>query len=262
MNEKIMGNCQNLENENNINNLFAVANGSRPWRIRSEDSDYDIRFVFVRPIEEYVRIERPKEVINIAFDKEGNQCESEGSFIDISGFDIFKFVTLLSSSNPTTIEWLVTDIVYCGEQNKALKEFALKNFSRVALYYHYRSLCRNNYQKYIVRSKDISHKRYLHIFRGLVNAKWVVHKKTIPPISFVEALEEMKDLIPNSIVEKLHEIIDLKSQGREKDKVQNISEMDEYVKTFLEDETEAPTDKPRVKLDKLNAELRRIVLSQ
>ncbi len=101
MKDRIRKICKNLEKEKNIKILFAVENGSRAWRMDSKDSDYDVRFVFVRPMKEYIQITRPEEVINIAFDEKGNQCSAKGALIDISGFDIFKYVKLLSSSNPT-----------------------------------------------------------------------------------------------------------------------------------------------------------------
>lgn len=147
MKEKIREICKKLEKEKNIKILFAVENGSRAWRMHSKDSDYDVRIVFIRPIEEYIQINKPTDVMEAAFDKEGKKCEQEGAFIDIVGFDIFKFISMLSSSNPTTIEWLTTDIVYFGEQNKVFKEFATKMFNKISLYHHYKSMCRMNYLK-------------------------------------------------------------------------------------------------------------------
>ncbi len=262
MEDKIKKICQNLEKQKNIKILFAVENGSRAWRLSSKDSDYDVRLVFTRPLKEHIQIHLPSDVINASFDKNMNLCNSEGAFIDVSGFDIFKYVKMLSSSNPTTIEWLVTDIVYYGRQNKIFKEFALKNFNRISLYHHYKSMCRNNYLKYLKSGSDVTYKRYLYGFRGLINAKWVVHYKSIPPIIFIDALNNLKKLIPDTISKKLHEIIKLKSQGKEKDITQNIVKMDEYIETFLKDDSEAPTEKPHSTLNGLNAELRRIVLNK
>src|SRR3989338_5051706 len=108
MKEKIKKICQSIEKEKSIKILFAVENGSRAWRISSKDSDYDVRFVFVRPIREYIQINRPAEVLNFFFDKNLNKTVAESAFIDISGFDIFKYVKMLSSSNPTAIEWLIS----------------------------------------------------------------------------------------------------------------------------------------------------------
>lgn len=262
MKDKIKEICKNIEKEKNIKILFAVENGSRAWGLESKDSDYDVRFVFVRPISEYIQINKPEEVINAAFDREGNPCSIEDAFIDVSGFDIFKYVKLLSSSNPTTIEWLISNIVYYGKQNEVFKKFAIENFNKRSLYFHYKSICKNNYFQYIKPRHLVTYKKYIYAYRGLINAKWVVHKRSLPPIIFTDALKEMEGIIPESILNKLNEIIDLKSQGKEKDLIQNIVEMDEYIESFLKSDSEAPNEKSFVPLNDLNKELRKIVLNR
>lgn len=82
-----------------------------------------MRFAFVRPIENYISLNPQKDVINIAYDNDMNACESHGSLIDINGFDIFKYLKLLYKSNPTTIEWLNSPIVYYGDNNLPLREY-------------------------------------------------------------------------------------------------------------------------------------------
>ncbi len=196
MKEKIRDICKNIETENNIKILFAVENGSRAWRMDSKNSDFDVRFVFVRPLQEYIQINKPIEVIGLTFNKEGKPCPPKGAFIDISGFDLFKYVKMLSVSNPTTIEWLMSDIVYYGKQNEIFKKFAIEHFNPKSLYLHYKSLCRNNYQKYLKTENKVTYKKYLYAYRGLVNANWVAHKQTVPPIIFVEAIKNMNRIIP------------------------------------------------------------------
>ena len=46
-----------IEQRENIHILYACESGSRAWGFASPDSDYDVRFVFVRPIEDYLRVE-------------------------------------------------------------------------------------------------------------------------------------------------------------------------------------------------------------
>lgn len=48
----------------------------------------------------------------------------------------------------------------------------------------------------------------------------------------------------------------------EKGIIHNISVMDKDIESFLKDESEAPTEKPHATLNKLNKELRRIVLDK
>ena len=260
MKERIKEICKKIEKENKIKILFAVENGSRAWRMSSKDSDYDVRFVFVRPIKDYIQINKQQEVLEIAFDKSGKKVPTEGSLIDVTGFDIFKYVKMLSDSNPTTIEWLTTDIIYYGKQDKVFKEFAIKNFNKISLYHHYKSMCRNNYLKYLKSGSDVTYKRYLYAFRGLLNAKWVAHIGALPPLSFLQALNDGESLLDKRVLNKIREIIELKTQGREKDIVQNIVNFDECIESFLKDDSETPKEKSHTTLTKLNEELRKIVI--
>ena len=251
--------CQALEKQHDITILFAIENGSRAWRMESADSDFDVRFVFKRQLKEYVQIHQPSDVIQAAFDKAGNPTKTEGALIDISGFDIFKFTKMLSVSNPTCIEWLVSDIVYYGEQNKAFQLFAKEQFSPLALYHHYKSMCRNNYLKYLKSKALVTYKKYLYAYRGLVNAKWVAHHKTLPPIIFPDALAGMEGIIPEKVLINLKQIIHKKSSGNEKEILENILELDSYLESFLDDNSDEPY-KGHATLNKLNDELRKILL--
>jgi len=226
----------------------------------SKDSDYDVRFVFVHPLGEYLKISDAQDVITGFFDKDGRACGNESAIIDIEGFDIFKFAKLLSTSNPNIIGWLQSDIVYTGKVNRVFRDFAFSKFSRIALYFHYKSLCRSNYVKYIKSKKGVTHKKYLYVFRGLTAAKWATNKKALPPIVFVDALNGVKDLIPERVFNKLNEIIKIKAEGKEKEKIENIRFLDDFVESFLADDSDAPPPDGKPDLDVLNKEIRNLIL--
>ncbi len=259
MRQKIKSICKQIEQEHNIRILFAVENGSRAWRMESADSDYDVRFVFIRPLQDYIQLQELPEVLNYFFDKGGQPC-TRSPYLDLSGFDIFKFLTLLSSSNPTTIEWLTTDIVYHGKQPKLLQHFALKNFDPRALFYHYQSLCKANYSKYISSNTDVTHKRYLYTLRGLINAKWVKAKNSVPPISLLETLQKIGTEIPTPLLQLCKEIIAIKKQGKEKEKIDRMIIIDEYVERFLEEQ--APPAHNQPPRDVLGKFLQKMIINQ
>ena len=50
MKDKIQNILQQIEKDNNIKIIFAIENGSRSWGMASKDSDFDVRFVFKRAI--------------------------------------------------------------------------------------------------------------------------------------------------------------------------------------------------------------------
>lgn len=257
MKEKIVELCKRIEKDNNVKILFAIESGSRLWRMHSKDSDYDVRFVFKRPLEDYIRIDSRGDVINSAYDISGEPCDVKGSMFDFSGFDIFKFLVMIKKSNPSCIEWLNSDIVYYGEVMIDVKDYIIKNFNPLALYEHYKSMAKQNYFKYLKSHSHVTYKKYLYTFRGIVNAKWVMNSGTVPPIIFPDALKD--DVIPEGIVIKLKEIIELKSKGKEKSTVDNVKVLDNYIEDFFKEE-----ERPKAKLIKdtkfLNEILQREIL--
>ena len=52
--EELVGRkLKEIEERENIRVLHAAESGSRAWGIASPDSDYDVRFVYVRPMDFY-----------------------------------------------------------------------------------------------------------------------------------------------------------------------------------------------------------------
>ena len=85
--------------------LLAVESGSRAWGFPSPDSDYDCRFVYVRPLADYLRLSPPRDVIETPLDP----------VLDVNGWDLAKALRLLLKGNAVVIEWLMSPIVYRGE---------------------------------------------------------------------------------------------------------------------------------------------------
>ena len=46
-----------IEKRENIRIIYACESRSRAWGFASPDSDYDVRFVFVRPVQDYLRVD-------------------------------------------------------------------------------------------------------------------------------------------------------------------------------------------------------------
>lgn len=91
-----------LERCENIRILFAVESGSRAWGFPSPDSDYDVRFVYVRPLEWYLSLTPGRDVIERPI----------SDALDVAGWDLRKALGLLIKANPALLEWLSSPIVY------------------------------------------------------------------------------------------------------------------------------------------------------
>ena len=91
---------QEVERKHHINILFAAETGSRAWGGATEQSDYDVRFIFIhQDIKKYLSLTKVQETIDF-----------QAPF-DTHGWDVFKAFTLLQKSNPSLLEW--ASFTYC-----------------------------------------------------------------------------------------------------------------------------------------------------
>ena len=78
MRETILKKLNEIEKKESVRILLAVESGSRAWGFASPDSDYDVRFIYVRPKAEYLRLEKVRDVIELPIEGE----------LDINGWDL------------------------------------------------------------------------------------------------------------------------------------------------------------------------------
>ena len=69
-----------IEKSENVRIIHAVESGSRSWGFASPDSDYDVRFIYVRDKNFYMSLRATKDVIDWELDE----------VLDINGWDIKK----------------------------------------------------------------------------------------------------------------------------------------------------------------------------
>lgn len=102
MEELIQEKLHEIEKRENCRILLAVESGSRAWGFASPDSDYDVRFIYVRDKESYLKLNRPRDVIELPIN----------DVLDINGWDVEKALKLLHKSNPTVFEWFSSPVIY------------------------------------------------------------------------------------------------------------------------------------------------------
>ena len=76
----IQDNLRAIEAKQGVRILLAVESGSRAWGFASPDSDYDVRFIYVRKRDDYLRIDSLRDVIEWQLDE----------VLDINGWDLKK----------------------------------------------------------------------------------------------------------------------------------------------------------------------------
>lgn len=102
MREVIIEKLKQIEQQENITILHAVESGSRAWGFESPDSDFDVRFIYVRPKNYYLKLEQTRDVLEFPIN----------DLLDVNGWDLQKALRLLHRSNPSVFEWFKSPVVY------------------------------------------------------------------------------------------------------------------------------------------------------
>lgn len=186
---------------NNVRILLAVESGSRAWGLESEDSDYDVRFVYVRPKEDYLRLEDVHEVIDWRMDDE----------LEVVGWDLSKYLRLLRKSNPSTLEWLGFPVYVEDESFGKVRELAEECVSPTALAYHYLGMAKGDGRKHL-RHETVSAKDCLVVARGILSCVWAIKFRTTPPADFMELCERLT--LPETR-KMLSELVEVKKSDRD-----------------------------------------------
>lgn len=172
---KITSELARIESENGVKILYAVESGSRGWGFASKDSDYDVRFIYIRPLSGYLSIEDPKDFIEVPIN----------SLLDINGWDIRKALRLYRKSNPPLMEWLSSPIVYRDEHSLAdkLTTLSVEYFLPVPSLHHYLNLAKKTFQE-MLTTKQVRIKKYFYVLRPLMACRWIDTYQTMAPMDF------------------------------------------------------------------------------
>ena len=193
MRDRILEELRRIEETENVKILLAVESGSRAWGFASPDSDHDVRFIYARRTEEYLKLKPVRDVIEWKLDET----------LDINGWDLKKTLQLLYGSNPTIFEWCASPVVYLErEEFSAFRELLPQYFSVKKNLFHYWHMAESNYRKYL-KEDMVRVKKYLYVLRPLLAAKWVSERKTTPPMLFDELIDAVLEDVLRPEVEKL-----------------------------------------------------------
>ena len=165
-----------IEERENMRIIYACESGSRAWGFASPDSDYDVRFIFVRPVQDYLRVKDLPDFI----DAELNEV------YDINGWDLKKFCKQLYKSNPVIFEWGDSPLVYrTSEDWKMIKSVMKDYICPRTMIYHYLGLANSSIKKYLT-DKEITYKKYFYILRAVLAASWIFEKKSPAPTEYAK----------------------------------------------------------------------------
>lgn len=201
--------------------LHAVESGSRAWGFASPDSDYDVRFIYVRAAKDYMRISALRDVIEWRLDEE----------LDVNGWDLQKAFTLLLKSNPTLFEWNNSPIVYqTTPEWRAVQAVIDGYFRHKSGLFHYLSTARGNYREYL-KGERVRLKKYFYVLRPILACHWILHFGTPPPMRFSDLAEAELQPALRPVVGRL---LELKASTSEVGEGPRIDALNAYIDEQLE----------------------------
>jgi predicted nucleotidyltransferase len=241
MNLIIQNKLNEIAAQHNIKMLYACESGSRGWEFPSPDSDYDVRFIYVRPFETYFSITDQEEHLQFPINDE----------LDIYGWDIRKVLQLVRRSNTTPFEWLQSPIVYMEEPGFRDELWALcqQYFSRRANIHHYLGIAKGALEA--ANGNEIGIKKLFYVLRPLLSAKWCLEENTISPMR----IGPLMKLLPYDIHTVVSELIDQKSTLGEGVPVT----IDDRLKAYIQNEMEQVSERSKA-LEKDNFDVQALDL--
>ncbi|WP_284642004.1 nucleotidyltransferase domain-containing protein [Paenibacillus silviterrae] len=222
--QQIVTELERIERAENVRILYACESGSRAWGFPSKDSDYDVRFLYVRPVDWYLSIFEKRDVIERPI----------SDMLDINGWDLRKALNLFRKSNPPLLEWLQSPIVY--RENHAIAEqirsISPLTFSPRSCMYHYLHMAKGNYREYL-QGEQVKIKKYFYVLRPILACEWIEKHNTMPPIEF----DRLVDAVMPSVSE-LKAVIDCllvrKKAGDEMDYEPRINPINDFLEERIE----------------------------
>lgn len=205
-----------IEKQENVRILHCVESGSRAWGFASPDSDFDVRFIYIRPKDFYLRLDKTRDVIKWQLDE----------ILDINGWDLQKALVLLHKSNPTLFEWNNSPIVYrTTPEWKAISNIISQYFQQKSGLYHYLSTAKSNYREYL-HGEMVRLKKYFYVLRPILACRWILEKHTPPPMLFTELADACLD---KALKPAVSELLSLKMNTSELGDGKRIDIINEYL---------------------------------
>jgi uncharacterized protein len=223
--------------------LFAVESGSRAWGFASPDSDYDCRFLYVRAVGDYLRLFPPRDVIETPLD----------AIFDVNGWDLQKALRLLFKGNAVVLEWMMSPVVYRGDETFRQDFLALARdiVRRDDLYKHYYYQGRIMRERRLCDPQDVKLKAIFYALRPALALVWLRQHRaeTIVPMNMPQLLAECD--IPALLRAEIAILLDLKSNAGELGRGAMPAEIGRFIQSELYADPPARTQSFEGRLDEI-----------
>jgi predicted nucleotidyltransferase len=222
MKEIILGSLKEIETVERVKIIYACESGSRAWGFPSADSDYDVRFIYIHPVEWYLSIENKRDVIERPII----------DALDFSGWEMRKALRLLRKSNPPLMEWLGSPIVYMENDQvvSELRRLKQSYCSYIASSYHYLHMAQGNYRK-CLKGDQVRVKKYFYVLRPIMALMWIERGLGAVPTNFNDLLGGLS--LNQDLLSQILSLLESKRAGTELDSGPRIPIFHDFIEEQL-----------------------------
>lgn len=213
-----------VEAKEGVRLLLTVESGSRAWGFPSSDSDYDVRFVYVRPRDWYLSLTPDRDVIEAPIVDD----------IDLSGWDIRKALCLLLKSNAVVSEWIESPIRYRPDDEIVSDLAALADsvIDARSMAHHYASLGRNAADRWLEGDGAVPVKKYFYALRPALAIRWLRREGGRRPPMDLQSLVDAVDL-SNGLTDDITALVAAKRRSNERSNTARIPALDALIRDEL-----------------------------
>lgn len=205
MRKRIIESLRQIEREEDVTILYACESGSRAWGFESTDSDYDVRFIYLRKTAWYLTIQNKRDVIERPISDE----------LDIAGWDLPKALGLFQKSNPPLLEWLRSPIVYVEQSSckQRLLDLLPGYYSPISCLHHYLHMAQNNLRKELLGKDEVRTKKYFYVLRPVLACIWIERDLGAVPMEFQTLLDRL--VTDKALLREINNLLEVKKSGVE-----------------------------------------------
>lgn len=223
MRDTIISRLREIEESERIVILYACESGSRGWKFASADSDYDIRFLYLRPLDWYLSIHNGRDVI------EPPIVEN----LDFLGWDLRKALQLLQRSNPRLLEWRSAPIVYVSAAPVIARMWSLAPdyFSPFVCGQHHIKTARH-YFAGAIENERMHVKKIFYALRSSLVLRWIEETGTISPMNFWIKVERL--IGDPLLLDAIDQLYAAKQHSSEQARIPSIPILEEFCRAEID----------------------------
>jgi len=212
-----------IEKEYKVKILYACEAGSRTWGISSEESDFDVRFIYIHHPDWYLSIDQKRDVLEIPkHDKVGIPVHP---LVDMSGWELTKALRLFRKSNPAILEWLHSNITYFQAYSflGGIQQLEPSVFSPIPSMYHYVKMAKGNFKT--IQEKGAHVKTYINVIRPLLMAKSIEKHNKMVSLDLNKLVDEA--IKEDKLKQDIEKLIKAKTSGQKL--VNQLSKLNKFI---------------------------------